>query len=256
MCWHTGKIISCRPAKFDPEAGLQVDGWHRADEEFDRPGSWVCGAGPGPVPGDLIQCRRRGSPGFGGRDFRLSIWRPAIYCAMVQSFVRTITRSKMTDLLAGRYRIDSPLGAGGMGEVFLAHDIRLERRVAIKWLHPDHEQDLVARERLRREALAAAALDHPFICKIHEIGDADGRTFIVMEYVEGETLQVAAGRELLPVRQIVDLATELAQALEEAHGRGVVHRDLKPSNVMVTRQGHVKVLDFGLAKQTVDATAQ
>ena len=158
----------------------------------------------------------------------------------------------MTDLLAGRYRIDSPLGAGGMGEVFLAHDTRLERRVAIKWLHPHHEQDLVARERLRREALAAAALDHPYICKIHEIGDADGRTFIVMEYVEGETLQVAAGRELLPVRQIVDLANELAQALEEAHGRGVVHRDLKPSNVMVTRQGHVKVMDFGLAKQTVE----
>jgi tRNA A-37 threonylcarbamoyl transferase component Bud32 len=163
----------------------------------------------------------------------------------------------MTDLLAGRYRIDSPLGAGGMGEVFLAHDVRLERRVAIKWLHPDHEPDLVARERLRREALAAAALDHPFICKIHEIGDADGRTFIVMEYVEGETLQIAASRELLPVRQIVDIAHELAQALETAHGRGVVHRDLKPSNVMVTTQGHVKVLDFGLAKQTVEsATAE
>ena len=163
----------------------------------------------------------------------------------------------MTDLLAGRYRIDSPLGAGGMGEVFLAHDLRLERRVAIKWLHQDHEQDLVARERLRREALAAAALDHPYICKIFEVGDAEGRTFIVMEYVEGETLQVAAGRDLLPVRQIVDIAHELAQALEEAHGRGVVHRDLKPSNVMVTRQGHVKVLDFGLARQTGEpATAR
>jgi eukaryotic-like serine/threonine-protein kinase len=190
--------------------------------------------------------------GGGGRDFQLSIGRPAIYCAMVQSNVHTITRSKMTDLLADRYRIDSPLGAGGMGEVFLAHDLRLERRVAIKWLRPDHEQDVVARERLRREALAAAALDHPYICKIHEIGDADGRTFIVMEYVEGETLQVAASRELLPVRQIVDIAHELAQALETAHGRGVVHRDLKPSNVMVTTQGHVKVLDFGLARQTVE----
>jgi serine/threonine protein kinase len=166
--------------------------------------------------------------------------------------VEEIIRLTMTDLLAGRYRIDSPLGAGGMGEVFLAHDIKLERRVAIKWLHPDHEQDLVARERLRREALAAAALDHPYICKIHEIGDADGRTFIVMEYVEGETLQVAAGRDLLPVRQIVDIAHELAQALETAHGRGVVHRDLKPSNVMVTTQGHVKVLDFGLARQKVE----
>src|ERR1700733_9834321 len=161
----------------------------------------------------------------------------------------------MTDLLAGRYRIDSPLGAGGMGEVFLARDIRLERRVAIKWLHPDHEGDPVARGRLRRGALAGAAVDHPYICKIHEVGDADGRTFIVMEYVEGETLQVAAGRELLPVRQIVDIAHELAQALETAHGRGVVHRDLKPSNVMVTTQGHVKVLDFGLARQTVESSA-
>jgi serine/threonine protein kinase len=109
---------------------------------------------------------------------------------------------------------------------------------------------------LRREALAAAALDHPYICKIHEIADADGRTFIVMEYVEGETLQVAIRRELVPVRQIVDIAHELAQALETAHGRGVVHRDLKPSNVMVTTQGHVKVMDFGLAGQTVEpATA-
>jgi tetratricopeptide (TPR) repeat protein/tRNA A-37 threonylcarbamoyl transferase component Bud32 len=159
----------------------------------------------------------------------------------------------MTDLLAGRYRIDSPLGAGGMGEVFLAQDIKLERRVAIKWLHPDQEQDLVARERLRREALAAAALDHPYICKIYEIGDADGRTFIVMEYVEGETLQVATGRELLPVRQIVDIAHELAQALAEAHERGIVHRDLKPSNVMMTRQGHVKVMDFGLATRPVES---
>jgi serine/threonine protein kinase len=104
-----------------------------------------------------------------------------------------------------------------------------------------------------REALVAAALDHPYICKIHEIGDAGGRVFIVMEYVEGETLQVAAGRELLPVRQVIEIAHELAQALEEAHGRSVVHRDLKPSNVMVTRQGHVKVLDFGLAKQTFTA---
>jgi tRNA A-37 threonylcarbamoyl transferase component Bud32/tetratricopeptide (TPR) repeat protein len=160
----------------------------------------------------------------------------------------------MTDLLAGRYRIDSPLGAGGMGKVFLAHDIKLERRVAIKWLHPDHERDLVARERLRLEALAAAALDHPFICKVFEVGDDDGRTFIVMEYVEGETLQLTAGRQLLPVRQIVDIAHELAQALETAHTRGVVHRDLKPSNVMLTTQGHVKVLDFGLAKQTGAST--
>jgi serine/threonine protein kinase len=158
-------------------------------------------------------------------------------------------------LLGGRYRIESSLGAGGMGAVFLAEDTQLERRVAVKFLHPDSEHDLVARERLRREALAAAALDHPFICKVHEIGSEESRTFIVMEYVEGETLQAAANRGLLPVRQVLDIANELAQALEAAHRRGTVHRDLKPSNVMVTAQGHVKVMDFGLAKQRVATEA-
>jgi tetratricopeptide (TPR) repeat protein/predicted Ser/Thr protein kinase len=167
---------------------------------------------------------------------------------MVQSIVNTITRSKMPDLLAGRYRIDSPLGAGGMGEVFLAQDTLLERRVAIKVLPAEVQADPVARGRLRREALAAASLDHPFICKVYEIGDAEGRLFIAMEYVEGETLHVVARRALLPMRQIVEMATELADALEEAHRRGVVHRDLKPANVMITPQGHVKVMDFGLAK--------
>jgi predicted ATPase/predicted Ser/Thr protein kinase len=154
------------------------------------------------------------------------------------------------DIFANRYRILSSLGAGGMGEVSLAEDTRLQRRVAIKFLHRESEHDEIARERLRREALAAAALDHPFICKVHEIGEADGRTFIVMEYVEGDTLQALARGELLPLRQIVEIANEFAQALEEAHRRGVVHRDLKPSNVMLTKQGHVKVMDFGLAKQT------
>ena len=153
------------------------------------------------------------------------------------------------DVLADRYRILSPLGAGGMGEVFLAEDTRLERRVAIKFLHSDSQSDPIVRERFRREALAAASIDHPFICKIHEIGEADGHTFIVMEYVEGETLQALAGRGLVPPRQVADIANELAQAIEEAHRRGVVHRDLKPSNVMVTPQGHVKVMDFGLARQ-------
>ena len=121
------------------------------------------------------------------------------------------------ELLAGRYRILSPLGAGGMGEVFLADDTRLERRVAVKMLPASVEADAVARERLRREALAAAALDHPFICKVYEIGDADGRVFIVMEYVEGDTLHTHARRALLPVRQVLDIAHELTQALDAAH---------------------------------------
>jgi tetratricopeptide (TPR) repeat protein/predicted Ser/Thr protein kinase len=159
-----------------------------------------------------------------------------------------------TDLLGGRYRILSALGAGGMGEVFLAEDTRLERRVAIKLLPASAGEDAIARERLRREALAAAALDHPFICKVFEIGDADGRFFIVMEYVEGETLH-ASSQALLPLRQVIDIAHELAQALDAAHRRGILHRDLKPANVMMTSQGHVKVLDFGLAKQVVSAQA-
>ena len=104
----------------------------------------------------------------------------------------------LDSLLAGRYRILSPLGAGGMGEVFLAEDRRLERRVAVKFLPASAEADPVARERLRREALAAAALDHPFICKVHEIAEADGRMFIVMEYVEGETLAASLQRDLMP----------------------------------------------------------
>ena len=138
-----------------------------------------------------------------------------------------------------------------MGEVFLAEDTRLERRVAVKLLPASTEADAVARERLRREALAAAALDHPFICKVYEIGDADGRVFIVMEYIEGETLHASSRRAQLPVRQVIDIAYQLAQALDAAHRRGLVHRDLKPANVMVTPQGHVKVMDFGLAKQVV-----
>jgi tRNA A-37 threonylcarbamoyl transferase component Bud32/tetratricopeptide (TPR) repeat protein len=155
----------------------------------------------------------------------------------------------------GRYQVLAKLGEGGMGEVFLADDTQLQRRVAIKFLRAESEGDALARERLRREALAAAGLDHPFICKVYEIGDADGRTFIIMEYLEGETLYAAARRDLLTVRQIVEIANELAQALEEAHARGIVHRDLKPSNVMLTKQGHIKVMDFGLAKQNVESAA-
>ena len=144
----------------------------------------------------------------------------------------------MPELLAGRYRIDSPLGAGGMGEVFLAQDIKLERRVAIKWLHPDHEHDLVARERLRREALAAAALDHPFICKIFEVGDADGRTFIVMEYVEGGSLKDVIEQEApMPVARVCSIVRQVAAALDAAHRLGLVHRDIKPANIALVRLG-------------------
>jgi tetratricopeptide (TPR) repeat protein len=153
-------------------------------------------------------------------------------------------------LIANRYRLLEKLGEGGMGSVHAAFDTLLERRVAIKTLPAKSETDAEARARFRREALSAAALDHPFICKIHEVGEQEGHSFIVMEHIEGATLDaVIADRRLTP-RQVVDLASELAQALDEAHRRGLVHRDLKPSNIMLTVHGHAKVLDFGLAKQT------
>ena len=160
------------------------------------------------------------------------------------------------DRLADRYDVLRPLGAGGMGEVFLARDTTLERDVAIKVLPAALSADSMARERFRREALAAAALDHPFICKVFEIGDAYGRLFIVMEYVAGETLHAALGRGPLSSGDLLTLAIELTEALEIAHARNIVHRDLKPANIMLTSQHHAKVMDFGLAKLVPDGSAE
>jgi len=148
----------------------------------------------------------------------------------------------------GAYEIVALLGAGGMGQVYRARDARLDRDVAIKVLPAALASDPVARERLRREAIAAARIDHPFICKIFDIGETDGLLFLVMELVNGETL--SARLEAGPVSgpTMVAWALEMAEALDTAHARRIVHRDLKPANVMVTEQGHIKVMDFGLAK--------
>jgi eukaryotic-like serine/threonine-protein kinase len=143
--------------------------------------------------------------------------------------------------LSSRYTVIRELGAGGMGQVFLAHDATLERQVAVKLLPPSLSHDPIARERLRREALAAAGLDHPFICKIHEIGESDGQTFIVMELVGGETLQQRLRRDgPVAAKTAIAMAGELAEALEEAHARNLIHRDLKPANIRVTPSGHVR----------------
>ena len=148
-----------------------------------------------------------------------------------------------------RYRILSSLGKGGMGEVFLADDTQLERKVAIKFLPDELQEDRVALGRFEREAKSAAALDHPFICKIHEFTKIDGRPCIVMEHVAGQTLESRlAGGPLAPA-EAIQIAAEIAEALTEAHARRILHRDLKPANLMLTEQGHVKVMDFGLAKR-------
>jgi tetratricopeptide (TPR) repeat protein len=151
----------------------------------------------------------------------------------------------------GSYEVLERLGCGGMGEVYLAYDPRLDRRVAIKLLPPHLAADAVARERLRREALAAAALDHPFICKVFEIGEDQGKLFMVMEYISGETLYARMRAGPLPRSEALRIAAEVAEALEAAHAKPVVHRDLKPANVMLTSQGRAKVMDFGLAKRLV-----
>lgn len=148
----------------------------------------------------------------------------------------------------GGYQIISPLGAGGMGEVYRANDPKLGRTVAIKVLPARLVEDAGARERLRREAMAAAALDHPFICKVFEFGEDKGVLFIVMEFIAGETLFSRIHGDGLPHSEALKAAGEILEALEEAHRHRLVHRDLKPSNVMLTH-GHVKVMDFGLAKR-------
>jgi serine/threonine protein kinase len=145
------------------------------------------------------------------------------------------------------YRMIRRIGAGGMGEVYLAQDLRLDRQVAIKILPAADLVDESARKRLLREALAAASLDHPFICKIFDAGDDGGQPFIAMEYVDGTTLKDRIARDRMPLTAALRLASEIAEALDAAHRKGIVHRDLKPANVMVAADGHVKVMDFGVA---------
>jgi serine/threonine-protein kinase len=150
--------------------------------------------------------------------------------------------------MIGHYRIVSRLGAGGVGEVYLAEDTHLKRKVAIKFLLPESEEDERARKRFIREAQAAAKLDHPNICAIHEVGEEDDRGFIVMQYLEGETLAERLKRKALELPPALGVAIQVADALSEAHSHGIIHRDLKPHNIMITARGQAKLLDFGLAK--------
>src|SRR5215471_1413185 len=145
----------------------------------------------------------------------------------------------------GPYEILSPLGAGGMGEVYRARDTRLERTVAVKVL-PEHlSKSEEVRQRFEREAKTISALSHPHICALYDLGNQDGVEYLVMEYLEGETLAARLVKGPLPTEQLLRWGVEIADALDKAHRQGIVHRDLKPGNVMLTKSG-VKLLDFGL----------